>query len=479
MDNLKNKAQACMRIQKIEIRKLFNMFDYDIEIDDGNDVSVLIAPNGCGKTTIFNFISFILKPTRNAFIKICSVPFERFALTFSSGQTVVMQRKARKETNGRVTMEQAEILRMLGDNVDISIEIEDVPETFINLRDIIMGDAATLNRLGQNYREAEENYIDDDSDIDAYLSNFDRIVRSKLAELYTKVLGLPDIGYCFISANRLEKQTDELYGNDYDDFYAYERYRRMPAVERRRLFERRRLREVPRTPLEDVRQTIAGSVRHAQIDYNTKLDMARDNLLRRYLNGDIPSYDKTRFMKDWEEYSTRLKNYKDIGLIQSEGIGEDAVKNLYDKKDDFLKVYLTEFKKAIEVFEELYPKLSLFFKIINKRNQITKKVLSLKEGELQVTCNDNPNPIPLSRLSSGEKNDIVMFFQLIFRCKKGNIVLIDEPEISLHISWQEEYIDRLLEICKQNSLQAIIATHSPNIINDHTDLIARSNMYYV
>ena len=474
MDNLKNKAQACMRIQKIEIRKLFNMFDYDIEIDDGNDVSVLIAPNGCGKTTIFNFISFILKPTRNAFIKICSVPFERFALTFSSGQTVVMQRKAREETNGRVTMEQAEILRMLGDNVDISIEIEDVPETFINLRDIIMGDAATLNRLGQNYREAEENYIDDDSDIDAYLSNFDRIVRSKLSELYTKVLGLPDIGYCFISANRLEKQTDELYGNDYDDFYAYERrYQHMSAV------ERRRLRGASRNPLEAVRQTIDRAIRDAQIAYNKKLDMARDNLLRRYLKDDIPSDDQTSFMKDWEEYSTRLKNYKDIGLIQSEGIDEVAVKNLYDNKGDFLKVYLTEFKKAIEVFEDLYPKLSLFFKIINKRNQITKKVISLKDGKLQVTCNDNPRSIPLGRLSSGEKNDIVMFFQLIFRCKKGNIVLIDEPEISLHISWQEEYIDRLLEICKQNSLQAIIATHSPNIINDHTDLIARSNMYYV
>ena len=56
MDNLKNKTQSCARIQKIEIRKLFNMFDYDIEIDAGNDVSVLIAPNGCGKTTIFNFI---------------------------------------------------------------------------------------------------------------------------------------------------------------------------------------------------------------------------------------------------------------------------------------------------------------------------------------------------------------------------------------------------------------------------------------
>ena len=65
-----------------------------------------------------------------------------------------------------------------------------------------------------------------------------------------------------------------------------------------------------------------------------------------------------------------------------------------------------------------------------------------------------------------------MFFNLIF-ASSDLLVLIDEPEISLHIEWQERFIDDLSEICEMNNIQALVATHSPNIINDHTDLIAK------
>ena len=63
-----------------------------------------------------------------------------------------------------------------------------------------------------------------------------------------------------------------------------------------------------------------------------------------------------------------------------------------------------------------------------------------------------------------------MFYRLIFNTSINGIVLIDEPEISLHIEWQEDYLDRLIDICQMNGLQAIVATHSPNIVNGHFDL---------
>ena len=49
--------------------------------------------------------------------------------------------------------------------------------------------------------------------------------------------------------------------------------------------------------------------------------------------------------------------------------------------------------------------------------------------------------------------------------------MIDEPEISLHVAWQMEFIDILERICKLNGTQAIIATHSPDIVNGHDDLL--------
>jgi len=49
--------------------------------------------------------------------------------------------------------------------------------------------------------------------------------------------------------------------------------------------------------------------------------------------------------------------------------------------------------------------------------------------------------------------------------------LIDEPEISLHITWQKEFLDDLLKIIKMQNFQVLIATHSPSIINGRWDLV--------
>lgn len=51
--------------------------------------------------------------------------------------------------------------------------------------------------------------------------------------------------------------------------------------------------------------------------------------------------------------------------------------------------------------------------------------------------------------------------------------MIDEPEISLHIDWQFDFIDKLLEIQHElretKPLMFLIATHSPQILSDHQD----------
>ncbi len=82
------------------------------------------------------------------------------------------------------------------------------------------------------------------------------------------------------------------------------------------------------------------------------------------------------------------------------------------------------------------------------------------------------NEIDISSLSSGEK-------QIVFRAGYllknigtliGGIVLIDEPEISFHPSWQEKYLDFIKNIFSDNNgkmqAQIIIATHSPFIVQN-------------
>ena len=79
-------------------------------------------------------------------------------------------------------------------------------------------------------------------------------------------------------------------------------------------------------------------------------------------------------------------------------------------------------------------------------------------------------PIPLSRLSSGEKEILVLFYNLLFENTDGGILLVDEPEMSLHIVWQRMFIDDLKKIAALRNLTVIIATHSPQIINGNRNI---------
>ena len=77
----------------------------------------------------------------------------------------------------------------------------------------------------------------------------------------------------------------------------------------------------------------------------------------------------------------------------------------------------------------------------------------------------------MNQLSSGEQHEVVLLYELIFNVKPDILVLIDEPEISLHITWQKEFLNDLLRIIKIQNIQVLIATHSPSIINDRWDLV--------
>lgn len=64
-------------------------------------------------------------------------------------------------------------------------------------------------------------------------------------------------------------------------------------------------------------------------------------------------------------------------------------------------------------------------------------------------------------LSSGEKQIIILMAYLSFKAS-SKIFIVDEPEVSLHVSWQEKFVDALIEASPDN--QFVLATHAPSII---------------
>ena len=64
----------------------------------------------------------------------------------------------------------------------------------------------------------------------------------------------------------------------------------------------------------------------------------------------------------------------------------------------------------------------------------------------------------------------MLCFELLFKTYPGNLVMIDEPEISLHVEWQESFLSDLEKMADLARFDSLIATHSPIVIGNRWDV---------
>jgi predicted ATP-binding protein involved in virulence len=81
----------------------------------------------------------------------------------------------------------------------------------------------------------------------------------------------------------------------------------------------------------------------------------------------------------------------------------------------------------------------------------------------------NGNPLAAACLSSGEQQEIILLYESLFNVPPDSLVLIDNPEVSMHVAWQIEFLSDIEKIAKLLGLSFIIATHSPDLINNKLD----------
>ena len=92
------------------------------------------------------------------------------------------------------------------------------------------------------------------------------------------------------------------------------------------------------------------------------------------------------------------------------------------------------------------------------------KSMTFSSAGIEVRTTDGEE-IGLSSLSSGEKQSLRIFIDVL-RAEK-NTLLIDEPEISLHVDWQRKLIASMRQL--NPDTQLIVATHSPEIMAEVPD----------
>jgi hypothetical protein len=85
--------------------------------------------------------------------------------------------------------------------------------------------------------------------------------------------------------------------------------------------------------------------------------------------------------------------------------------------------------------------------------------------DIQVYLERDGGPIiELLSASSGELSLISSLLFLIANRDENPLILVDEPENSLHPSWQREYVDKLLNALEYRGATVVIATHSPLVV---------------
>lgn len=145
------------------------------------------------------------------------------------------------------------------------------------------------------------------------------------------------------------------------------------------------------------------------------------------------------------------------------GASLDAVLYQRDDKVFSFSDYRLSMLKDLRTALAKQERIDKFFEMINMLFQSTGKTIDIDDKN-RVIFRKGSMIIPLERLSAGEKQILLLLFTLFLMEDKPNVLLLDEPEISLHIEWQDRLIGLMHDL--NPNCQIIMTTHSPNIFAD-------------
>lgn len=413
--------QRSERMLGIQFEKLFGRFDYNV-IFNSEGLTILTGPNGYGKSTILKSIEAIGKE----FVGIMffmRLDFRKITVNFENNRNIIIEK------------------------VDNTLIINDIPiqgEVFQNSLEEIMERRPFFSRIDENTwfdRRRGTRITLNDYISDLYVKE----VRSVESDADMKIFSTELIN--------LLKEMKQLVGEIY-----FIKEQRLIRENKNRRDEQEVVNVIEELPIR-----FRELMQNVQQDYSivaNKLDSTYPNRLFETEEGIAESDYKIKMQEMASKFES-LSKY-DLSTMQ------EPVNFIFKEEHaKALKVYFDDFEVKYQVYEDFINKLDLYTDIINHR--LSFKTLKIsKEFGISI-IDENSKHLKLTQLSSGEKQEIVLFYDLIFGTKKDILLLIDEPEISLHITWQKKFMDDLLRIIDYKGFNVIVATHSPQIINNHWD----------
>jgi ABC-type lipoprotein export system ATPase subunit len=397
-----------MKLSAIKIENLFGQFDYDITLNQDDGITILTGPNGYGKTTILNIIWSLFNQN---FDYIQSVPFKEINLDLDNDQTLYVTKKIEQGT--RLTRNGS--IRITHNNAKRGV-----------------------NTTKLCFKLTGKNTV-------CEIFEFPDVKSGEEQTLVFKPL--ENIKIYFIRDQRLTYAT----ATKYDGTFNYDGTIKHDGV-------------AVLNTIDSFSKNLAKHIAHIKSEEEKLAVSLADSFPDRLLKYGQALPDDV-FEKRFEALSQKQQRLQSYGITpgiftRSEYEGENR---------RILSVYLEDYERKTALYDELSTKLDLFLSILNEKELVNKTIaVNAKDGIIFTTSKGSL--LPLTALSSGEQNETILIYELLFNAPPNSLVLIDEPETSMHIAWQIEFLQDIENITKLSGLSFIIATHSPDLINDKMDL---------
>ena len=125
-----------------------------------------------------------------------------------------------------------------------------------------------------------------------------------------------------------------------------------------------------------------------------------------------------------------------------------------------VELFASKAPGAAEKVQELANEKTHFQDIVDELFRDTGKTIKRDQNELYF--DSYGETISAYKLSSGEKQMLIILLTVLVQNRKPFVLFMDEPEVSLHIEWQKRLIDLLIDL--NPNVQVILTTHSPAVI---------------
>lgn len=434
-----------VKLKKMKIEKLHNLYNY--EIDFFENVNILFGKNGCGKTTILNIINYIIS---GKIYKLKQYSFQKIELEFfykklekiiiyNEGENLILKYNEREKEIIRV--ENFEDRHYVDPNREKLFYLKQYP-ILDEIKNIFKIVYLPLSREFDDDENLEKRIFvsryerDEISYLDKALEKTQNLVKEEFARLnvkveeYEKKLKTEIFEVMFNDKEIEDGEFSMQAENDILDYLKkFNFYTSNVEIQIRAFFKKFK-----------------------------KLTMKYKNLEQKYKALD-ESNDSSKFEEVLEVFSKMIDARSELIVCSVINTQVERLKDKfeeYNNKIDSVMLPIRQFENIVNSFL--------------KYSSIPKE-LFVSYDKIYLKMENQDKTIEITELSSGEKQIITFIAHFIFKVLPAEqpIFIVDEPEMSLHLIWQKNWISCIEELDK--NIQLIIATHSPEIVSNY-----RNNM---